>query len=144
MPSTYIVEFTISSRGSTESVVWTWPVSRKGPVETRLSDSPCSGGGRVVEMTANGVRGPGAGHRGSNLAADRHRKGAARMEVTAARRVQRRWHLSRQDHLLDHLIGVGRQRSRHQRLGVRVERLLEQLVAFGVLDDLTQVHDGYR
>src|SRR5262249_60626844 len=68
---------------------------------------------------------------------------AARMKDAARRRIDRAGHLAAYG--LEGALGLdGRVRHRHraeQRLCVGMERMIEQLVAFGELDDAAEIHD---
>ena len=82
--------------------------------------------------------------RSDRSAADIHHVRAARVEVAARRRVDRARHVAAEDDplapLLDHRV-----RNRHggeQRLGVRVQRLIVEIVAGRHLHDLAEVHHG--
>src|SRR5579859_6899977 len=73
---------------------------------------------------------------------DPGRDRAARPEPAAGRRVDRARHLARERRVtaLVFEVGVGRWYGGHERAGVRVKRVVEQLVALRPLDDLPQIH----
>ena len=68
---------------------------------------------------------------------------AAWMEAAAGRWMERAGNVPFQDDPLAFEPGVGPRDGRHERLGVRVQRVAEQLLPPGELDHLAQVHDGY-
>ncbi len=80
---------------------------------------------------------------GSSIGADLGRVAAARVEATAARRVDRARHVAGQHDALarplEHRVGHGH--GREQRLGVGVDRPAVQLLGRRELDDLAEVHD---
>ena len=76
-------------------------------------------------------------------AAARMRIGAAGVEMTARRRVDRARHVALEDDAL--ALARARLRDRHgrqQRLGVGMQRHLEQALLVGHLDDAAEIHDG--
>src|SRR5205823_3230375 len=75
------------------------------------------------------------------LAAARHDMRATRMEAAARRRVQGTWHLAGQDDLLLLLVGVARQGSREQRLGVGMFRITGEGARLTLPDDLAEIRD---
>ena len=91
------------------------------------------------------ARGPMPRHhlaqRGHVVVAARHHVRAARMEVAARRRIDRARHIPREDHpLAPPRAGLRDRHRRQQRLGVRMQRHLEQAGLVGGLDDAAQIH----
>ena len=74
--------------------------------------------------------------------ADGGRVAAARMEVAAARRVDRARHVALEHDALALRQRIGDRHRREQRLGVRMDRPLVELLGRRELDDLAEVHDG--
>src|SRR6516225_2415359 len=76
--------------------------------------------------------------------ATRKRVGAARVEMATLRGIDRARHVARQDHALAVPRPVFRDwHGREQRLGIRVQRRLEQAGFTGHLDDAAEIHDRY-
>jgi hypothetical protein len=76
------------------------------------------------------------------LTAALHRIRTTRMEVTAARWVDRRRHVPGQQHTLGLLIRIGHRDRRKQRLGVGMRRPRKQVLRLGQLHDLPEIHHG--
>src|SRR3989442_4644035 len=111
-------------------------------VPRRARGARSRGSCRSVEVAGDSVPGGQLDELRLLLGAAGHDEGAARVEMTAPRRVQGAGDLAGEHDLVPRLVRMRGKRRGEQRLGVGMERGRAELEAGGDLDELAQVHHG--
>jgi len=79
---------------------------------------------------------------GSDMLTDLHRFGTARMEFTAHRGICGRRNIARQKNTMNLLVRIGIGNGGKERIGIRMQRIIENTFLISEFDHGAQIHDA--